>query len=62
MIEEEEYKKAKEIVERIEREGINSWATSVGYALNIAILNKLGPGLGYESYVDIRNRKEECKN
>lgn len=58
MTEEEEYKKAKEIVERIEREGINSWATSFGYNLNIATLNRLGPKLGYEIYVDIRERKE----
>ena len=57
MTDKEKYDKAKQIVKRIEYEGINSWATSVGYQLNIATMNKLAPKLGYGVYNDIRKKK-----
>lgn len=58
-----EYNEAKTVVERIERDGINSWATSVGYQLNIGKMNRVGPKLGYGVYNDMRNKKpNEIRN
>ena len=56
MTDQERYDKAKQTVERIEKEGIKSWSTSIGYSLNVAEMNKVGPKLGYGVYNDIRKK------
>jgi hypothetical protein len=62
MTDQERYDKAKNTVERIEREGIKSWATSIGYQINIAEMNKVGPKLGYGIYNDMRDKKQKTMN
>lgn len=62
MTDEERYNKAKQTVERIEKEGIKSWSTSIGYSMNIAEMNKLAPKLGYGMYNDIRNKTPKPYN
>ena len=61
MTDQERYDKAKKQVERIEKEGIKSWATSVGYSMNVAELNRVGPKLGYGVYNDMRKKKPDEK-
>ena len=53
-----EYNKTKAIVEGIERDGIKSWATSVGYRLEIGKMNRIAKKIGKELYIDIRDRKQ----
>lgn len=57
-----EYNKTRAIVEGIEKDGIRSWATSVGYRLEIGKLNRLGMKLGYGVYSDIRDRNRNKHN
>lgn len=57
-----EYKKSKKVVERIEREGIKSWATSVGYQLEIGKINRIAKIIGYDLHIDIRERNKNLIN
>lgn len=59
MTDEERYNKAKQTVERIEKEGIKSWSTSIGYSLNIKEMNRLANKLGYEIHKDIREKGKD---
>jgi hypothetical protein len=57
-----EYNQTKAIVEGIEAEGINSYASMVGYKLEIGKLNRIGKQLGYGVYNDMRGKKPKTND
>ncbi len=57
----EEYRKTLDTVLGIEKKGIRSWATSVGYAITAGKLNRIGYDLGFKRWVDIRERNKDKK-